>query len=45
MKTLIIYESIHHGNTERIGKKLAEILNADMVKANWYYVKKKYKLK
>ena len=33
MKTLIIYESIHHGNTEKIGKVIAESLSADMVKA------------
>jgi len=33
MKTLIIYISVHHGNTEKIGKVIAEALNADMVKA------------
>ncbi|MDV3428346.1 MAG: flavodoxin family protein [Bacillota bacterium] len=33
MKTLIIYTSVHHGNTEKIGKIIAESLNADMVKA------------
>lgn len=30
MKTLIIYESLHHGNTEKIAKAMAEQLNADM---------------
>ncbi|MDD5527792.1 MAG: flavodoxin family protein [Patescibacteria group bacterium] len=30
MKTLIIYESIHHGNTEKVAKKIAEILEADL---------------
>ncbi|KOA19967.1 flavodoxin [Clostridium homopropionicum DSM 5847] len=34
MKTLIIYASVHHGNTEKIGKTMAEILNADIVKFN-----------
>lgn len=33
MKTLIIYESIHHGNTEKIGKIIAESINADIIKA------------
>lgn len=32
MKTLIIYESIHHGNTEKIIKIIAEALNADIAK-------------
>lgn len=32
MKTLIIYESIHHGNTEKIVKIMAESLNADIAK-------------
>jgi flavodoxin len=30
MKTLIIYESIHHGNTEKIAKAMAESLGADL---------------
>jgi flavodoxin len=33
LKTLIIYESVHHGNTEKIAKAMAEILKANMVKA------------
>ena len=32
MKTLIIYSSFHHGNTEKIAKVLADELNAKMVK-------------
>ena len=32
MKTLIIYHSFHHGNTEKIAKVLADELNAKMVK-------------
>ncbi|MGQ9478992.1 MAG: flavodoxin family protein [Thermoproteota archaeon] len=32
MKTLIIYVSIHHGNTEKIAKAIADVLNADLVK-------------
>ncbi|WP_077368770.1 flavodoxin family protein [Anaerosalibacter sp. Marseille-P3206] len=31
MKTLIIYASIHHGNTEKIGRAMAETLNADII--------------
>ena len=34
MKTLIIYVSIHHGNTEKIAKAMAEVLNAKLVKPN-----------
>jgi len=34
LKTLIIYASIHHGNTEKIGKVMAEALNADIIKFN-----------
>ncbi|MEM2049957.1 MAG: flavodoxin family protein [Thermoproteota archaeon] len=30
MKTLIIYVSIHHGNTERIAKAIASVLEADL---------------
>jgi len=32
MKTLIIYASIHHGNTEKIAKAMAEVLNANITK-------------
>lgn len=31
MKTLILYFSFHHKNTERIAKAMAEVLNADLV--------------
>lgn len=34
MKTLIIYQSIHHGNTEKVAKKIAEVLSADLKKPN-----------
>lgn len=34
MKTLIVYSSIHHGNTGKIGKVIAGSLNADLVKAS-----------
>ena len=34
MKTLLIYVSIHHGNTEKIAKAMAEVLNAKLVKPN-----------
>lgn len=32
MKTLIIYSSVHHGNTEKIAKVIAETLNCKMLK-------------
>lgn len=32
MKTLIIYISIHHNNTEKIAKAMAKILNAELFK-------------
>ena len=32
MKTLIIYISIHHGNTEKIAKAIGEALNAKLLK-------------
>lgn len=32
MKSLIIYESIHHGNSEKISKVMAEVLKADMIR-------------
>jgi len=32
METLIIYNSTHHGNTEKIAKVMAEILDAELVK-------------
>ncbi|MBC2581404.1 flavodoxin family protein [Clostridium sp. DJ247] len=34
MKTLIIYTSVHHGNTEKIGKAMAECSNADIIETN-----------
>ncbi|RLD19732.1 MAG: hypothetical protein DRI33_02570, partial [Caldiserica bacterium] len=32
MKTLIIYVSMHHGNTKKIAKAMAEVLNTDITK-------------
>ncbi|QDA32101.1 flavodoxin [Thermococcus indicus] len=32
MRTLIVYVSIHHRNTEKITKAMAEVLGADLVK-------------
>ncbi len=32
MKTLIVYASVHHGNTEKVGRAMADVLRADMVK-------------
>jgi len=34
MKNLIVYESIHHSNTEKIGKTMAECLNAELIKSD-----------
>jgi flavodoxin len=31
MKALIIYVSVHHGNTERVAKVMANILDADLL--------------
>ena len=33
MKSLIVYESIHHGNTQKIAKAMAACLGADLIKA------------
>lgn len=32
MKTLIVYVSVHHGNTEKIAKAIGDVLKADLVK-------------
>ena len=32
MKTLLIYISVHHGNTEKVVKAMANILNADLLR-------------
>lgn len=32
MKTLIIYVSMHHGNTEKIAKAMMNVLDADLIK-------------
>lgn len=32
MKTIIIYMSVHHGNTEKIARVMAEVLDAKLVK-------------
>lgn len=32
MKALIIYESMHHGNTEKIVKTMSQVLNAEAAK-------------
>jgi flavodoxin len=31
MKILIVYKSIHHGNTERIARTMADVINADIL--------------
>ena len=32
MKTLIVYNSVHHGNTEKVAKVMADVLEAKLVK-------------
>jgi flavodoxin len=32
MKTLIVYISVHHGNTQKIVKAMASVLNADLLR-------------
>jgi len=34
MKTLIIYASVHHGNTEKVAKVMAKTLNAELLRAD-----------
>lgn len=34
MKSMIIYTSIHHGNTEKIAREIAKIMNAELVKTD-----------
>jgi flavodoxin len=34
VKSLIIYQSIHHNNTEKSAQKMATELNADLVRTN-----------
>ena len=34
MKALMIYISVHHGNTERVAGTMAKILDADLVQVN-----------
>ncbi|MFL0249255.1 flavodoxin family protein [Clostridium neuense] len=33
MKRIIIYESVHHGNTEKVSNAMAEVLKADLIKS------------
>ncbi len=33
MKVLIVYVSVHHGNTEKIARAMANVLEADLVQA------------
>ena len=34
MHTLIIYESIHHGNTKKVAERMAKVLNAKLQRAS-----------
>ena len=31
MKVLIVYVSVHHGNTEKVAKAMANVLDADLI--------------
>jgi flavodoxin len=33
LKALLIYVSVHHGNTEKVARNMADILDADLVQA------------
>ncbi|KHD34890.1 flavodoxin [Clostridium acetobutylicum] len=33
MKSIVIYESVHHGNTEKVAKAMAEELSAECIRA------------
>ena len=34
MRCLVIYQSVHHGNTEKIAKEIAKCLDADLKRVN-----------
>jgi len=34
MKTLIVYKSVHHGNTVKVAKAMANVLNAKLLEAD-----------
>ena len=46
MKTIIIYQSIHHGNTKKVAEAISKVLKAKLVKLHEVDVKslKKYAL-
>lgn len=44
MKALIIVKSIHHGSTEKIAKRMAKVLNADLIEPKEFKEIKKYDL-
>ena len=39
MKKLVIYSSVHHGNTEKVAKAMAQALKAEVIKAESVDVK------
>ncbi|KXA99319.1 flavodoxin [candidate division MSBL1 archaeon SCGC-AAA259M10] len=39
METLIVYKSVHHGNTEKVAKSIAEVLEADLCEPEEFEVK------
>ena len=34
MKTLIIYDSVHHGNTDKVARAMVKVLNAQLLRAD-----------
>jgi len=40
MKTLIIYQSVHHGNTEKVAKAIAKELEVDIIKLDEIEIRK-----
>jgi flavodoxin len=34
MRTIIVYTSVHHGNTEKVVKAMASVLNADLLRVD-----------
>lgn len=39
MKALVIYISVHHGNTEKVAKVVANVLDAGLLQVKQVYAK------
>ena len=44
MKTLIISKSVHHGNTKKVAKAIADVLQADLIKPEQFQGVEEYDL-